>query len=63
MLNDLIYNEMIEKKADGVDFTPLFSDCIIVSYTKEQWIDVNSYPRSNRKYWKLKRSGKKVYCT
>lgn len=66
MINDLIYNEMISTGADGVDFVPIWCGFpklppVLESYTKEQWITVNSYPRSNRVYWKVDRYGNKVY--
>lgn len=66
MTNDLIYNEMIQAGADGVDFVPIWIGFpklppIIESYTMEQWLSVNCYPRSNRVYWKLDADGNKVY--
>lgn len=66
MINDLIYNEMIQVGADGVDFVPIWVGFpelppVLVSYTKDQWLSVKAYPRSNRVYWKIDGSGNKVY--
>lgn len=62
---DYILEEMNKVNADGVDFVPIMSPelipSVIVSYTKEEWIDgVGCYPKSGRKYWKMV-DGKKVY--
>lgn len=63
---DFILEEMNKYEADGVDFVPIWFDSetpppIICSYSKEQWIASDgSYPKSNRKYWKIK-NGLKEY--
>ena len=66
-MKDFILEEMEKHGADGVDFVPIlfnsndFPIPIYKSYTKEQWIASDrSYPRSGRRYWKLKK-GKKKY--
>lgn len=63
---DFIYDEMIAVDADGVDFVPIWLDDmhpapILCSYKKDEWKNVNSYPRSNRLYWKLDENGNKQY--
>ena len=62
---DYILEEMNKVDADGVDFVPLwfdkrFAPPIICSYTKEEWLNVQSYPKSGRMYWKMI-DGKKKY--
>lgn len=62
---DYILEEMNNVNADGVDFVPIMSPelipPVIVSYTKEEWIDgVSFYPKSGRKYWRMI-DGKKTY--
>lgn len=54
---------MIKYKADGVDFVPIFGGKTISSYTKEQWKSQSTYPRADRKYWKLNEKGKKEYLS
>ena len=64
MVSDYIYEEMEKRNADGVDFIPIFSgECppIFASYTKEQWKEVKSYPKSGRRYWMLDNKGQKIY--
>lgn len=63
---DFILEEMNNLGADGVDFVPIWIDIarpapIICSYSKEEWKKENSYPRTNRRYWKLDEHGNKVY--
>ena len=57
--------KMKELNADGIDFVPIcFSkndkEEIIVSYTKEQFMNVTCIPKTNYRYWRIK-DGKKVY--
>lgn len=56
-MSDFISDEMDRVGADGVDFIPIFYDLkiapVICSYTKEEWKHQNSYPKSNRRYWKI----------
>jgi hypothetical protein len=64
-MEDYILREMEERGADGVDFVPIWLDDsmppIYKSYTKQEWIDSDgSYPKTNRKYWKMI-NGKKEY--
>jgi hypothetical protein len=66
MKNDFIYQEMKKLKADGVDFVPIwFGDMlhipIISSFSKEEWLKETSYPKTNRRYWKIDEQGNKVY--
>lgn len=60
-----ILEEMNKVNADGVDFVPIWFDetvpmPIICSYTKEEFKNVEAYPKSNRVYWKMI-DGKKKY--
>lgn len=62
---DYISKEMNKLGADGVDFVPVwfdkrFSPPIICSYTKEEWKHIQSYPKSDRMYWRMI-DGKKEY--
>ena len=65
MKNDFIYKEMKKLQADGVDFVPIWFGegvpTILCSYTKEEWKDVQAYPKSARMYWKMV-NGKKKIC-
>jgi len=45
--------------AEGIDFCPIFSDKVIVSYTKEEFKNVTAYPKTARRYWVI-RNGKKT---
>lgn len=63
---DFILEEMNNLGADGVDFVPIWFDIvrpapIISSFTKEEWQKENSYPKTNRRYWKLDEKGNKIY--
>ena len=67
MKNDLIYSEMKRCGADGVDFVPIWLDetrpaTIISSFTKKQWENERGYPKSDRRYWRLDKDGRKIYC-
>lgn len=61
---DYILEEMNKVDADGVDFVPIWVGeglpPIICSYTKEEWQNVEAYPKSNRMYWKMV-DGEKKY--
>ena len=62
---DYILEEMNKLGADGVDFVPIWLDRsilspVICSYTKKEWGDIKTYPKSNRMYWKMI-DGQKVY--
>lgn len=49
--------------ADGIDFVPLFytgKGPIYASFTKEEFFETNSYPKTNYKFWKM-RNGNKYY--
>lgn len=65
-MNDLILEEMNKYDADGVDFVSIMFDptmCpnIYKTYTREEWLASNrSYPKTNRRYWKII-DGKKTY--
>lgn len=58
-MNDFILEEMNKYDADGVDFVSIMFDpikCpnIYETYTREEWLASNrSYPRTNRRYWKI----------
>lgn len=66
MKDDFVYREMCECGADGVDFVPIgfkpkeFSQ-IYESWTKQEWAQRESIPKTNRAYWKLDGRGNKVY--
>ena len=57
---------MNKYNADGVDFVSIMFDptkCpnIYKTYTREEWLASNrSYPKTNRRYWKII-DGKKTY--
>lgn len=58
-------HEMMDRlDADGIDFVPIFSNMddgtIYASYTKAEFAKVESYPRSNYRFWKLI-GGHRVY--
>ncbi len=63
-MSDFISDEMDRLGADGVDFIPVFYDRtmapIICSYTKEEMKSQRSYPKSDRRYWKIV-NGNKEY--
>lgn len=66
MINDFVYDEMIEVGADGVDFLPIlcrnkFPLPIIKSFTKEEWLKEKGILKTDRLYWKLDECGNKVY--
>ena len=66
MINDFVYDEMIEVEADGVDFLPIFCRDkfplpIIKSFTKEEWLKEKGVLKTDRLYWKLDEQGNKVY--
>lgn len=66
MINDFVYNKMIEVGADGVDFLPIFCRNevplpIIKSFTKEEWLKEKCILKTDRLYWKLDEQGNKVY--
>lgn len=48
---------------DGVDFCPLSSDTIITSYTKEEFANLKYYPKTNKKYYWIKKDGVKIYLS
>lgn len=58
-------HEMMDRlDADGIDFVPIFSNMdngtIYASYTRAEFANVESYPRSNYRFWKLI-GGHRVY--
>ena len=65
-MNDFILEEMNKYNADGVDFVsitfdPLRNPNIYKTYTREEWLASDgSYPKTNRRYWKII-DGKKTY--
>jgi hypothetical protein len=65
-MNDFILEEMNKYDADGVDFVSIMFDPIICpniykTYTREEWLASDgSYPKTNRRYWKII-DGKKTY--
>ena len=66
MKDDFVYREMCEYRADGVDFVPICFNPkdpfpIHESWTKEEWVQREYYPKTNRVYWKLDERGNKVY--
>ena len=57
-MKNFILQEMEKYGADGVDFVPIWFDPspppVYVSYTKQEWINSDgSYPKTNRRYWKI----------
>ena len=65
-MNDFILEEMNKYNADGVDFVsitfdPLRNPNIYKTYTRVEWLASDgSYPKTNRRYWKII-DGKKTY--
>lgn len=65
-MNDFILEEMNKYNADGVDFVsitfdPFWNPNIYKTYTREEWLASDgSYPKTNRRYWKII-DGKKTY--
>lgn len=65
-MNDFILEEMNKYNADGVDFVsiafdPLQNPNIYKTYTRKEWLESDrSYPKTNRRYWKII-DGKKTY--
>lgn len=65
-MNDFILEEMNKYNADGVDFVsitfdPFRNPNIYKTYTREEWLASDgSYPKTNRRYWKII-DGKKTY--
>lgn len=65
-MNDFILEEMNKYNADGVDFVsitfdPLRNPNIYETYSREEWLASDrSYPKTNRRYWKII-DGKKTY--
>ena len=65
-MNDFILEEMNKYNADGVDFVSIMFDPIMCpniykTYTREEWLASNrSYPKTNRRYWKII-DGEKTY--
>jgi hypothetical protein len=65
-MNDFILEEMNKYDADGVDFVSIMFDPIMCpniykTYTREEWLASDgSYPKTNRRYWKII-DGKKTY--
>ena len=65
-MNDFILEEMNKYDADGVDFVSIMFDPIMCpniykTYTREEWLASDgSYPKTNRRYWKII-DGKKAY--
>lgn len=57
---EILTEENIWNYADGIDFCVIFSNKITHSYTKEEFKDVNAYPKNNRRYWII-RDGIKAY--
>ena len=48
-----ILETMINCKADGIVFYPIFSNTSICEYTIEEFKNVKSYPKSNWKLYKI----------
>lgn len=65
-MNDFILEEMNKYNADGVDFVsitfdPLRNPNVYKTYSREEWLASDgSYPKTNRRYWKII-NGKKTY--
>ena len=65
-MNDFILEEMNKYNADGVDFVSitfnsLWNPNIYKTYTRKEWLASDrSYPKTNRRYWKII-DGKKTY--
>lgn len=65
-MNDFILEEMNKYNADGVDFVSITFDSlrnpnIYKTYTRKEWLASDgSYPKTNRRYWKII-DGKKTY--
>ena len=65
-MNDFILEEINKYNADGVDFVsitfdPFRNPNIYKTYTREEWLASDgSYPKTNRRYWKII-DGKKTY--
>lgn len=66
MAKDYVYDEMINAKADGVDFLPIgsrekFPLPIIKSFTKEEWLEEKYMLKTDRLYWRFDECGNKAY--
>lgn len=65
-MNDFILEEMNKYNADGVDFVSITFNSlrnpnIYKTYTRKEWLASDrSYPKTNRRYWKII-DGKKTY--
>ena len=63
-MSNFLIDEMDSVEADGVDFVPVFYDMkiapIICSYTRKEVEDLDYYPKSGRRYWKIV-NGNKEY--
>ena len=58
---NFLIQEMEDRGATGVDFTELFTDRLVESYTKEELAKQAVFPKTNRRYWKIGEGGVKIH--
>lgn len=53
-MSNYLFDKMNELNADGIDFIPICvskNPPILASYTKEEFQNVNDFPKSTYRYW------------